>query len=106
MSDVKRPYCSKDQEITHDDGFGCTEDEVHEQERVDCEKTFIFTANIYFCYEANKADCLNGAKHSYEATRAYPKEFTEMRCIYCGLVRKPTETEMKTILDSSKESEL
>jgi len=31
MSDVECPYCGADVEINHDDGYGYTEDCLHEQ---------------------------------------------------------------------------
>jgi len=100
MNDIECPYCGTEQEINHDDGYGYEEDETHEQQCVSCDKSFAFTTSISFCYEANKADCLNGGKHKYKPTRTVPREYTKMRCTDCGLERKPTNIEMKEILSS------
>ena len=48
MSDVKCPYCDKDQEINHDDGYGLDEGGEYEQECIYCEKTFKFTTQISY----------------------------------------------------------
>lgn len=50
MSDVKCPYCDKDQEINHDDGYGLDEGSEYEQECIHCEKTFTFTTHISYWY--------------------------------------------------------
>ncbi len=98
MNDVICPYCDAGQEINHDDGYGYTEDDIFEQECVECEKTFVFTTSIHIFHEAAKAGCLNGAKHKYKPTITYPKEYTTMRCIDCDKRRTPTAEEMKEIL--------
>lgn len=93
MKDIKCPYCNYAQDIDHDDGYGYEEGELHKQECESCEKYFTFTTSIHYYYEANKADCLNGAEHKYKATRTYPIEWTRMECIDCGDERRPTEQE-------------
>lgn len=98
MADVECPYCGKDQEINHDDGYGYAEDIKHKQECGHCGKTFVFTTEISFDHEAEKADCLNGGEHKYKPTPTYPKEFTEMECMMCDDKRKPTAEEMDKIL--------
>lgn len=82
--DTNCPYCGADVEINHDDGYGYSEDDLHQQECGDCGKTFAYTTAIHFSYRARKADCLNGAKHRYERTKTYPPEFARMRCVECG----------------------
>jgi len=85
MSDtVNCPYCEEEQTINHDDGYGYEEDVLHEQECVDCGKTFIFTTSIIYCYGAHKADCLNGGKHEYQETNVHPRRFTKLVCTMCG----------------------
>ena len=102
MKDVECPYCNVWQEVNHDDGFGCHEDRLEEQQCNDCEKYFVFTTSIIFHYSAEKADCLNGGKHKYKATATYPKEFTKMQCTECEETRQPTKKEMKHILRSKR----
>lgn len=50
MSDVTCPYCGKEQEIDHDDGYGYEEDGDYEQECIHCGETFKFLTNISFSY--------------------------------------------------------
>lgn len=98
MEDVECPYCGKGQEINHDDGYGYTEYEAHEQECADCEKTFVFHTSVHFHYSANKADCLNGAEHQHEPTHTYPVRYSMMRCKDCDHQRAPTDSEMAEIM--------
>ena len=56
MSDVKCPYCEAEQEINHDDGYGYEEDEEHEQDCVECDKTFKFTTSIIYHYNIQCQD--------------------------------------------------
>ena len=51
MSDVKCPYCGAEQEINHDDGYGCDESGENEQECVSCTESFKFTTSISYDYE-------------------------------------------------------
>jgi rRNA maturation protein Nop10 len=51
MTDVKCPYCGGEQDINHDDGYGLTEEDEHEQECGWCEKTFIFFTTFSLSYE-------------------------------------------------------
>lgn len=97
--DVKCPYCEKLQEINHDDGYGYEEDELHQQECSDCDKSFTYTTGIIYIYKAFKADCLNGAEHEYKQTCTFPVECTRMRCQNCAEERQPTEDEWKIIME-------
>ncbi len=97
INDIECPYCGVGQEINHDQGFGYEEDTAHEQECIACEKMFVFYTSTNFSYEANKADCLNGSEHQYEATWIYPVEFSKMQCRDCEHSRIPTEEEMRLI---------
>ena len=81
--DVECPYCGKDIEICHDDGFGCEEDHQYEYECPECEKNFIFYTNISIDHFAEKADCLNDGKHDYKKTNTFPPEYATMRCTVC-----------------------
>lgn len=91
MEVVECPYCEKDQEICHDDGFGYEEETPHEQECGDCEKTFIFYTSISFSYEGYKADCLNDEPHQWNESRMYwfdeqkKQELWGRRCKDCDL---------------------
>jgi len=70
MSDAECPYCGEDTEINHDDGYGYSESELHEQECQHCDRTFTYRTSISYDYETKKADCLNGGRHDYvEVTR-------------------------------------
>jgi DNA-directed RNA polymerase subunit RPC12/RpoP len=64
--DVECPYCGSKEDINHDDGYGYEEDKKHEQQCSECGKNFTFTTSISFHYDAEKADCLNGAEHRME----------------------------------------
>lgn len=83
-TDTTCPYCGAGVNICHDDGYGYSEDDQHQQQCRACEKTFVYTTAIHFSYRADKADCLNGAEHSYEKTKTWPAEFARLRCTSCG----------------------
>ena len=91
--DIECPYCEKEFDICHDDGFGYTEGVKHHQECPHCEKMFVFETSISFYYEPEKADCLNGDKHDYKMTSTAPREFSQMECTMCGDVREMTDKE-------------
>ena len=93
--DLECPYCGAGQEVCHDDGFGYSEDERHEQECSECEKTFVFTTSIHYYYEAEKADCLNGGQHVLAMSATYPREYSKMYCRDCDFRREPTPDEFK-----------
>lgn len=102
MRDTECPYCGSDVEINHDDGYGYSEDELHQQECGNCDKTFTYWTSIYFSYSTNKADCLNGGEHNYRKTITVPVEYTKLRCEMCGdekplspnaKLRRPPETD-------------
>lgn len=100
MSDIECPYCGAGQEICHDDGFGYEEDQKHEMECRECDKTFVFTTSILFMYEPSKADCLNDGEHHFKPTMTTPREYTRMRCTECDLERPCTADEMAQVLVS------
>ena len=83
--DVECPYCGEWQEINHDEGYGYTEDELHEQQCSSCEKEFTFTTSILYCYEAHKDDCSNGGEHEMEPVKSYPGHWPDWkRCKNCS----------------------
>lgn len=84
MGDVECPYCGSEEKVNHDDGYGYEEDGVFNQQCGNCEKFFVFTTSISFYYEAEKADCLNGAEHDYKKTVTYPVEYARLRCTICS----------------------
>lgn len=92
--DVDCPYCGAGQEICHDDGQGYEEDVKHEQECSDCDKTFIFTTDISFSYDAERADCLNGDKHRWYRTNTYPRKCARLQCSICD-TEKPCPDNFK-----------
>ncbi len=55
-NDVVCPYCGKRQKINHDDGYGYTEDEIHSQDCVHCDKSFYFTTIISCAYDVYCCD--------------------------------------------------
>jgi hypothetical protein len=93
MKDLECPYCGKEQDVNHDDGFGYEENEAHEMECSFCDKTFVFQTSISYHYTPSKADCLNDGNHKYEPTVTAPREFTKMRCTMCGDERELTDNE-------------
>ena len=93
MHDIECPYCGKEQEINHDDGYGYCEDEVYQQHCSDCDRYFVYTTSVSYSYEANKADCLNDGKHDWKPSHSYPKCATKMVCSMCDERREPTEVE-------------
>ncbi len=93
MEDVICPYCDCAQDINHDDGYGYREGVIHEQECVNCSKTFGFGTSISFYYEPVKLPCKNGQAHLWRPTTTVPRCFTRMSCKYCEEERQPTDQE-------------
>ena len=102
--DLECPYCEKELDICHDDGFGYQEGVKHKMECPHCQKKFVFETSISFYYEPEKADCLNTGKHDYKLTKTHPKEFSRMRCSICDDERDLTADEMLQFNIGSKES--
>jgi hypothetical protein len=102
--DLECPYCEKELEVCHDDGFGYEEGVKHQMECGHCDKQFVFETSISFYYEPEKADCLNGNEHNYEKTITYPEEFSEMQCTMCDDKREMTEAERIKYKIGTKES--
>ncbi len=82
--DTECPYCGSDVEINHDDGYGYSEDDQHQQECGACGKVFVYATSIHFSYSTSKAECLNGSEHQYEKTKTIPEEYARLRCADCG----------------------
>jgi len=75
MKDVECPYCGKEQEINHDDGYGYNESETFEQECSACDKIFTFTTSVSFYYDVKKVPCKNGdGEHRWIDKVGCPKE--------------------------------
>lgn len=91
--DIKCPYCLEEQDIDHGDGYGYQEDTVYEQECTRCGRTFIYTTTCTFHYKVEKADCLNGAEHTWKPTHTWPRCATQMYCTQCDAHRDPTDEE-------------
>lgn len=87
--DVTCPYCGSHEEVCHDDGHGYEEDQPHENQCSECEKYFIFYTSISYDYEAQKADCLNGADHDWKKPR-FPSEYQpdKVICSMCDEVKE------------------
>ena len=97
--DLECPYCEKELDVCHDDGFGYAEGVKHKMECDGCGKHFVFETSISFYYEPEKADCLNDDKHQWKPSRTFPKEFTKMECSICGEIREPNDEEMLNIMN-------
>lgn len=93
--DLECPYCEKELDVCHDDGFGYEEGVKHQMECRYCGKSFVFETSISFYYEPEKADCLNGADHEWKLTATYPEFFSKMKCAMCGEERELTDEERK-----------
>jgi len=100
MSDLECPYCGKDCDVCHDDGFGYEENKKHQMKCPHCGKSFVFETSISFYYEPEKADCLNGYEHKWKPSGTFPQKFSFMYCKMCGKEREPTEKEMTAIMSS------
>lgn len=99
MSDLNCPYCGAELDVNHEDGQNYEQDIKHEMQCPQCDRYFVFRTTILFCYDAERADCLNGDNHDWQPTHTYPKEFTQMQCKICGERRDPTKEEMASILN-------
>lgn len=97
--DINCPYCDAEQDICHDDGFGYSEGVKHQMQCDFCKKYFVFETSISFDYDPSPADCLNGGEHDWKPSATYPVEFTTMECTMCDETRKPTDYEMKSIIE-------
>ena len=91
--DINCPYCDAELEINHDDGVGYEQNVRHEMECDECEKSFVFTTEVSFSYEVEKADCLNDGKHDFKLIATAPKAFSKMGCQCCDERRELTEKE-------------
>lgn len=96
--DIECPYCGREQNIDHDDGYGYEENEIYEQTCYNCDKIFVYHTEISFSYNVEKADCLNEGEHEFKPTCTSPIAYTKMQCTMCELERDPTVEEMKQIL--------
>jgi len=92
MDEINCPYCGQEQQIDHDDGQGL-EDEIHEQNCGECEKTFGFTTSISYSYRPVQLPCANGKEHDFKVTETFPKCMSEMMCEDCGTRRELTAAE-------------
>lgn len=83
--DIECPYCGKEQDIDHDDGYGYDENETYEQE-CECGKTFVYNTSIMFHYAVYKAPCKNGGNHKWKQIIGAPRAYFVGcdRCEYCG----------------------
>lgn len=79
------PYCGKEVEINHDDGYGYDESRTFQQECEHCEKTFAYTTCISIDHELSKADCLNGEPHKMNPVKHSLQYWPNwVRCSDCG----------------------
>ena len=93
MNDMECPYCGHEFDICTDDSFGCEPSVTYEQECPSCGKYFVFTMDWSPTYYPEKADCLNGEDHTWEASHTYPVDCVRMVCSQCDDDRDPTEDE-------------
>ena len=94
MSDLECPYCGAENEVCHDDGAGYAEDEAHEMECGECEKSFTFQTHISFSYHPEKADCLNDGNHPLSDWRRIwgdeHKVMEDRNCKTCDYMERRT----------------
>lgn len=85
MYDAECPYCGKEVEINHDDGYGYEENKTYEQECCHCGKTFAYTTAVSFYHELYEAPCMNGGEHKWKQMHGAPTGYFEnlQRCEYC-----------------------
>ncbi len=102
MSDIKFPYCDHEQDVYHDDGENIAEDETHQMECYECEKSFVFLTCISIDYSPSKADCLNEGEHEWKPTNTVPRQYTKMSCTMCDERRSPTVEEIQAIVVGDK----
>lgn len=100
MQDVNCPYCNKELDINHDDGYGYSEDEFHQQDCGHCGMTFVYLTSISVDHAVYKADCLNGSEHEFKLQKVYPERYAKMECVNCGEEREPTREENPHLLSN------
>lgn len=92
MKDVECPYCGHEQNIDHGDGYGYEEDEIHDQECSECEKSFGFYTHISFSYDPIKVPCFNGADHGWVAKQSHDwgdgTTSVFYRCEHCDTTKR------------------
>lgn len=79
------PYCDDKFDYCDDEPAG--EGVVEEAECTNCEKKFTFSRCYSISYHTNKADCLNGAGHTFEEACRMPRVVagkTLWRCTGCN----------------------
>jgi hypothetical protein len=84
--DVECPYCGKEQEKNHNDGYGRGED-TYQQECPYCQKIFVYNTGIIWVYDCvGKAPGLNDGEHEWVDKEGFPEEFFvgKQRCRICG----------------------
>ena len=86
MSDIKCPYCGKEQEACPDDNVP---DELYETECEQCEKIFGYFVDYIKTFDERALPCANGEPHKWEKISGYPEEFykNKERCAYCSQER-------------------
>lgn len=85
MSDVICPYCRREQEICHDDGYGFEEDGEFEQECSFCDGTFKFTTSISYNYNV----CCNDEK-DHVMENCYKDLWECTKCDHYEVRKEPT----------------
>ena len=84
MSNVRCPYCGKEQDVGDNVDCERIENDIFNAICEKCENEFVFSVQVTYDIVARKADCLNGAAaHKYEQTHTYPLFCISMRCTVC-----------------------
>ena len=97
MKDIECPYCEHEFDICTDDGHGCEESFTYHEQCPACKKLFTFTTTLSFHYEADKADCLNGAKHKLSfVEQNFSGKRLNFRCKSCD---RSYDTENHPVLE-------
>ena len=105
---VECPYCNTDQEVCRDDGHGCEEGFLYEEECGSCVKMFVFDVYISFNYSSAKAPCLNGDSHDWERIHGSPDWYfaNRRRCSYCDTEKDIVEGEAEYRVITKEDREL
>ena len=101
MDNIECPYCKESYELDYESDAFANEGEAEEEECPNCGKMFMVTASILWCFESEKADCLNDGKHNWEQMTGSPSEHFvgRFRCSNCYREEHRDEEGRKKALD-------
>jgi len=88
MRDVECPYCGHRNDVDACDYH--EPEEPYEYACGVCGKNFVLYVVIDITYSGHKADCLNGAEHTWMRPNT---KYAWVNCLSCGETRRQTEEE-------------